>query len=1183
MAKINLLDIGIQHHQAGRLAEAQKIYQQVLQQNPKSSDAVHLLGVLAHQANQHEQAAQLIQQAIELNPKAADYYCNLANVYRAQQQYDEAITTYRHAIKLNPKHIQAWGNLGNVYRELENNAQAIQCYKKVLRYKPNNPVAYNNIGGAYKADDDYTQAETFYRKALTIQPNYADAHHNLSIMLRSQDKLEQALKHCEIALKLNPDLLQAYVNLAEIYEQKQEFENALQTLKHVLQRNPTYATAYFQIGKLMYEKDQYDDALDAYHEAIRLDPNNAEAFSNAGSIYKERGEYETAREYFEKSLTIKPQLYEVRNNLGSTLLELGLLEEAYQQYQATLMQQPDNAKLYNNMSVLLRAMGQIDEALQYCDKGIKLNPDFADTHLSKSMCCLTSRRFDCGWAEYHWRHNRVEHDLFSSLSPVEPLAQDLTGKRFLLHKDQGLGDELFFLRFAPQLKQRGAWIAYRVGNKIKNIIARQPWVDELIEAKATTFPEADYNIMIGDLPFMLGMKDVSEIPAPLALSVEAEQIEAMRAKLKQLGEPPYIGVTWQAGVKLEERGKRKILSKEISLKTITQCLSPIKATFLVLQRNLKQDELEQFSNTLGRPVHDFSALNDDLEQMLALLSCLDDYVGVSNTNMHLLAGIGKTARVLVPNPAEWRWTYEGNESPWFKGFRIYRQTTHLDWLPAIAGLQRDLVLNYGSERLQKLDFESLIKKAAECKKKQDMIQAEACYRQAIVLQPESLDTWGNLGNLLRLEERYEEAIDCYKIILKQEPKHIAALNNIGNTYSDLGEFKQAINVYEKILTIQPDLAEVYINLGVIYKESNELDKAKKCYKKALKLKPNIPEAQHNLNSVYISLGKLDKALECCKKAIALNDKYAMGHLGKALVLLTLGRFGSETWLEYLWREERLNTQEKLSPIAELPRDLTGKKVLVHQEQGLGDELFFLRFIALLKQRGARVLYRSGNKLTTVLRRIDLIDEVLPQYINPLPQADYQVLVADLPLLLGIKNANQLPKALKLKVLPEQVTLMQQHLAKLGKPPYIGITWRAGTQQIGRTKKLFKQIEPSLLGKTLSNVKGTYVILQRNPKIQEIEQFSQALGQTAHDMSWYNDDLEGMLALLSLLDDYVGVSNTNMHLLAGLGQSARVLVPFPAEWRWLAQGQTPWFKDFSVYRQARDLSWDAALKTLLKDL
>jgi hypothetical protein len=58
--------------------------------------------------------------------------------------------------------------------------------------------------------------------------------------------------------------------------------------------------------------------------------------------------------------------------------------------------------------------------------------------------------------------------------------------------------------------------------------------------------------------------------------------------------------------------------------------------------------------------------------------------------MHLRAAVGKTARVLVPRPAEWRWTMVGDESPWFPGFRVYRQGPDGDWSEALARLARDL-------------------------------------------------------------------------------------------------------------------------------------------------------------------------------------------------------------------------------------------------------------------------------------------------------------------------------------------------------------------------------------------------------------------------------------------------------------------------------------------------------------
>jgi len=105
-----------------------------------------------------------------------------------------------------------------------------------------------------------------------------------------------------------------------------------------------------------------------------------------------------------------------------------------------------------------------------------------------------------------------------------------------------------------------------------------------------------------------------------------------------------------------------------------------------LQRLPESGEVELFQSVLGREVTDFSALNEDLEGMLALLALLDEYVGVSNTNMHLRAGVGKAAAVLVAHPPEWRWMHTGERSPWFAEFRVFRQSKGNDWRNALKEL-----------------------------------------------------------------------------------------------------------------------------------------------------------------------------------------------------------------------------------------------------------------------------------------------------------------------------------------------------------------------------------------------------------------------------------------------------------------------------------------------------------------
>jgi len=138
-----------------------------------------------------------------------------------------------------------------------------------------------------------------------------------------------------------------------------------------------------------------------------------------------------------------------------------------------------------------------------------------------------------------------------------------------------------------------------------------------------------------------------------------------------------------------------LLYKSVGIEALGETLRDTTGTLVALQRQPRPGELEAFMKAVGRPIADFTAFNDELGGMLALLSLLDDYLGVSRTIMHLRVAVGQTARVLVPNPAEWRWMGFGDASPWFPGFSIYRQSLNGEWRPALDRLKRDLQVNYG--------------------------------------------------------------------------------------------------------------------------------------------------------------------------------------------------------------------------------------------------------------------------------------------------------------------------------------------------------------------------------------------------------------------------------------------------------------------------------------------------------
>ncbi len=235
------------------------------------------------------------------------------------------------------------------------------------------------------------------------------------------------------------------------------------------------------------------------------------------------------------------------------------------------------------------------------------------------------------------------------------------------------------------MKERGAAITYVADARIASIVADLSFVNRVI-GEGEEPEEADFTLSVGDLPLALGMKSAADIPPAYPLPVAPERAAKMEARLKRLGPAPYVGVTWRAGIP----NKADAVFKLAPLDEIAEALRPANATVLVLQRNPEPGEIGALSRGLGRKIHDLTALNDALEDMLALLSLLDEYVTVSNTNVHLRAGARRESRVLVPDPPEWRWMASGDESPWFPGCAVYRQGMDGDWAGAFKTLGRDL-------------------------------------------------------------------------------------------------------------------------------------------------------------------------------------------------------------------------------------------------------------------------------------------------------------------------------------------------------------------------------------------------------------------------------------------------------------------------------------------------------------
>jgi Flp pilus assembly protein TadD len=185
------MDLAIQHHQAGRLREAEQLYRQILARQPKHIHAMHYLGVIAYQTQRHDMAIDLIRQALAMMPNYAEAHCNLGNVLKDKGRLDEAIAAVRRAIALKPDYADAHISLGNALRAGRQFDEAIAAYRQAITLKPSYAEAHYNLGNALQDKGQFDQAIAAVRQAIALKPNLAEAHHNLALMLLRQGDFQR--------------------------------------------------------------------------------------------------------------------------------------------------------------------------------------------------------------------------------------------------------------------------------------------------------------------------------------------------------------------------------------------------------------------------------------------------------------------------------------------------------------------------------------------------------------------------------------------------------------------------------------------------------------------------------------------------------------------------------------------------------------------------------------------------------------------------------------------------------------------------------------------------------------------------------------------------------------------------------------------------------------------------------
>jgi tetratricopeptide (TPR) repeat protein len=510
-----------------------------------------------------------------------------------------------------------------------------------------------NIGKAidlvYKnyQEGNLQQAEDISRKILEKKPDNADMLHMLGVICYQLGNHDSGIQYIKKALLIDPDFTEAYNNLGNIYQEMKQLDEAIACYRKALKLNPNLPKAYYNLGIALQDSKQPDEAILYYRKAVVLGMHTPGLYSNLGLALQEQGQADEAISSYQKALQLDPKFVEAHYNLGNAFQE----------------------------------KGQLDKAISCYQKVIQLDSDYTDARYNLSLVLLLTGDFKQGWEEYEWRWKLKDKEQNHYSQPLWK-GNDIAGCTILLHAEQGFGDTIQFIRYAPLVAERCKRVIVQCQKELISLLHTVKGVDQVF-MQGQQLPEFDLHCPLLNLPSIFET-DMSNIPAKIPyITADAAKAEMWKERIQKGGARIRTGLVWSGNPKHKKDHKRSC-----RLEIFSPLAEAGKITFYSLQKGSAAAEAKN-------PHHDLQLI-DYTEEMYnfadtaGLIANLDLVISVDTSVAHLAGALGKNVWILLPFDSDWRWLLDREDSPWYPTMKLYRQPAPGDWESVISRVKEDL-------------------------------------------------------------------------------------------------------------------------------------------------------------------------------------------------------------------------------------------------------------------------------------------------------------------------------------------------------------------------------------------------------------------------------------------------------------------------------------------------------------
>ncbi len=579
-------------------------------------------------------------------------------------------------------------------------------------------------------------------------------------------------------------------------------------------------------GVIALQRDDDERALELIEEAVRLNPADGEAHGNLGVLLLKGRQYPQALAAYTAALTLRPDNLAAQLGLARALAMLELSDFADEVFSDLIAGAPDYIDAIVDFGWLLSDTNRHDAGITLLRSALERYPERAELRAVLAVCLFGFGSWSAAWAEYEGRLSdpRVSRHLISTDRPRWQ-GEDLAGRTILLQSEQGFGDTIQFVRYAPMVKARGGRVILRTPQVLLSLMQTVAGVDEVI-SDTTMAPAFDVQLPLLSLPLIFDTQ-VDAVPATIPY-VAPDQDLVARWRERLGGNPGHrisVGLVWQGNP-----GHLNDQRRSIRLDLLRPLLDCPGTRFVSLQIGRGREQLADFDER----ILDTAAQIDvaSFADAAAIIGNLDLVISIDSAIAHLAGAMGKPVWILLANGSDWRWLRDRSDTPWYPQARLFRQTRPGDWAEVIGRLNSALrsLAGAGSEQTTESITDQIMASALKMTVPHQENNALMC--DALFVEACRQHRAGKLDRATRLFEH----------VLCLDHGHINTLCNLGAIELGRGHHERAHTLLQTAVTTAPDLAPARIALADVLIATHRSEQAVAQYRKAIELAPTSVDA-----------------------------------------------------------------------------------------------------------------------------------------------------------------------------------------------------------------------------------------------------------------------------------------------------------------------------------------------------